>query len=156
MKICSKCGENKPRSDYGRKAATKDGLISYCKACDEIYKREYRKTMDGKNAIARGNKKYKLTSNGKKSTINGRLKYKYGITLDEYDAMLQSQGMICAICGTDTPGGWGRFLVDHDHGTGKLRGLLCNGCNGGLGFFKDSSAVLIKAIGYLNDRAMGE
>ncbi len=65
------------------------------------------------------------------------LKYKYGITWDDYEIMLASQGNGCAICGTLEPGGKGRFHVDHDHSCcptektcGKcVRGLLCHKCN---------------------------
>ena len=63
-----------------------------------------------------------------------RMKYQrmYGITIEDYDRMYEEQGGRCAICRTDQPGGAGeRFSVDHDHETGKVRGLLCNNCNTG-------------------------
>lgn len=74
----------------------------------------------------------------------------YGITPMEYDDMLERQEYLCAICSTDTPGHKGMFMVDHCHGTGVVRGLLCNTCNSGLGMFKDNVELLAKAIEYLN------
>jgi hypothetical protein len=81
------------------------------------------------------------------------LKRRYGITVEEYDAMLEQQGNRCAICRTDKPGGKGRFHVDHDHQTGEVRGLLCNNCNRALGHFKDNVLILEQAIRYLNEES---
>ena len=72
------------------------------------------------------------------------------ITEDDYNNMLKSQNYCCAICGTDTPTGkWKVFAVDHDHTTGKVRSLLCNECNRGIGLLKDSPDLLMKAATYL-------
>jgi hypothetical protein len=61
------------------------------------------------------------------------LRLKFGITLDEYTAMLEMQNGVCAICGgppiPTKPGASASLGVDHDHATGKLRGLLCAACN---------------------------
>jgi hypothetical protein len=63
----------------------------------------------------------------------------YDIDCDVYDAMLLEQGMCCAICGSSEPKNrWGRFVVDHDHETGKVRGLLCNVCNVRLGVIENA------------------
>jgi hypothetical protein len=78
------------------------------------------------------------------------LKTKYDITLDQYDDMYEEQQGRCAICGTDQPGGRGNhFAVDHDHLTGQVRSLLCEGCNTGLGKFKDNPDLLRSAQLYL-------
>jgi hypothetical protein len=86
------------------------------------------------------------------------LKHKYGMTLEDYDRLLESQDGACAICGITEPDrGCGRFHVDHDHACcpsaescGKcVRGLLCGNCNVGLAQFRDSPAALLKAIEYL-------
>lgn len=75
---------------------------------------------------------------------------KYGLTLESYDALLDTQGGLCGICGTDKPTGrWKVFAVDHCHVTGKVRGLLCNECNRGMGLLKDSASLLRKAAEYL-------
>lgn len=79
------------------------------------------------------------------------LKYLYDITLEQYNNILDDQGKVCAICGVDDPGGGkGNFHIDHDHNTGKIRGLLCNRCNMMLGYAKDSIKTLLKATEYLN------
>lgn len=82
-----------------------------------------------------------------------RLERVYGITTAQYSAMLQTQGEACAICGTKTPRGAGDFHIDHCHSTGKVRGLLCNCCNTGIGQFKDNPAALREAAAYLEGHA---
>jgi len=72
------------------------------------------------------------------------LKRRYGIGADEVEALIAAQGGVCAVCGTAKP-----EHVDHDHLTGRVRGVLCFNCNGGLGQFRDRVDVLKKAITYL-------
>jgi hypothetical protein len=79
----------------------------------------------------------------------------YGLTLEDYDDLLDKQNGCCAICGTEDPRGQskaGRFYVDHNHKTGEVRGLLCNDCNTALGLFKDSTELLASGIKYLNSK----
>lgn len=87
----------------------------------------------------------------------GNLK-KYNITPEDFDALLEAQGGACAMCGTTTPGGRGRFHVDHDHsccpGTANscgdcIRGLLCHACNVILGNANDSVERLLQGVAYL-------
>lgn len=80
------------------------------------------------------------------------LKRLYGITSAQYDAMLAAQNFVCKICGTDTPGGNGKnFPVDHCHDTGRVRGLLCNACNTGIGKLRHSPDLLRQAACYLEE-----
>jgi hypothetical protein len=75
---------------------------------------------------------------------------RYGITREAYDQMLEDQKGCCAICGTDEIGrGHEYFHVDHDHNTNKIRGLLCDKCNRGLGYFNDNPLTLHKASSYI-------
>lgn len=74
--------------------------------------------------------------------------YKYGLTREQYEALADRQKNVCAICGNGTKGGR-RLDVDHDHATGRVRELLCNGCNQGLGMFKEDVVRLEAAIQYL-------
>jgi hypothetical protein len=73
---------------------------------------------------------------------------RYGMTIEQYEQMLASQGGCCAICRTgEVPSrGW---HVDHDHATGRVRGILCHGCNVSLGHFRDSVDLLQAAVVYL-------
>ena len=79
------------------------------------------------------------------------LRHKYGIDNEAYELMLVMQGGCCRICKSSKPGGkWnGNFMVDHDHETGRIRGLLCTACNHALGKFQDSPEVLLSAVEYL-------
>ena len=72
-----------------------------------------------------------------------------GISPDQFLALLVSQGSRCAICGIDSPGPKKDWNLDHDHVTGRVRGILCNGCNPMLGYAKDSIETLKAAITYL-------
>jgi hypothetical protein len=79
------------------------------------------------------------------------LKRQYGMSPQDYDALFAAQGGRCAICGTDKlTGRWSVFAVDHCHITNKVRGLLCNECNRGMGLMKDDPARLLAAVDYLN------
>jgi hypothetical protein len=92
-----------------------------------------------------------------------RLK-KFGLTVEQYDAMLAAQGNCCAICRTDDPGikqgakrrlenGWPIvWNIDHDHETGEVRGLLCRGCNIALGAVRENATTLAAMIKYVNKR----
>lgn len=71
---------------------------------------------------------------------------KYGLSLKQYEQMLSDQNGVCAICSGKTSR---RLAVDHDHQTGRVRGLLCGRCNAGLGQFKENPLMLHKAIRYL-------
>jgi hypothetical protein len=79
------------------------------------------------------------------------LKFSYGITTEDYERMLKSQKGKCAICKSTDKGqtGKGFFCVDHDHKTGKIRGLLCHRCNRGLGLLSDSLKNVERAVKYL-------
>lgn len=92
------------------------------------------------------------TSDYKKEAF---IKSVYGITLSDYEAMLKKQGGVCAICGQKETRknkytGICKLHIDHDHKTGKFRGLLCHACNFAIGLFNDNTDILKSAILYLN------
>ncbi len=86
----------------------------------------------------------------------------YGLSLKDYDNMLEAQDFRCKICGSTNPNGnentmskKTRFSVDHCHTTGKVRGLLCTKCNSGIGMFNDNISLLTAAISYLKETQNG-
>lgn len=133
MKTCTKCGIEKPLEEgFYKDTSRKSGYGSICKECRKSYELDRAKRPD-----------YNREKN---------LKKQYGITIAEYDALLAEQGGRCKICKTDTPSGRGRFHVDHNHKTGKIRGILCHHCNSGIGKLQDSPEILRAAIRYLEEQ----
>lgn len=103
--------------------------------------------------IKESQKKYR-ESNKEHMSIRQRkyqLRDKYGITEEDYNRMFTEQNGKCAICETsEQTGKWQRFGVDHCHITGKVRQLLCNECNRGMGLLRDNAELLRKAADYLD------
>lgn len=127
-KRCPRCGEIKPISAFGRNRAKKSGLTDYCRPCHGT-------VMAANKAKIHG------------STRNYLLKRRYGLTEDEVAALAERHGELCLICLHRRP-----LHVDHDHVTGEIRGLLCFGCNGALGQFRDDPNVIRRAVDYLEGR----
>jgi hypothetical protein len=84
----------------------------------------------------------------KRSYRNATLKKKYGITLEEYEAMLEAQGYRCLICNDKLMPGF-KTHVDHNHVTGRVRGLLCHPCNVAIGFMREDVRIVKRILGYL-------
>jgi hypothetical protein len=72
-------------------------------------------------------------------------------TPELYEQLFSKQGGVCRICG-EGPKAQRRLCIDHDHGTGQVRGLLCIPCNSGIGKLKDDPALLERAIEYLRGK----
>lgn len=109
---------------------------------------KYNKTEKGKRTHRKAQKKYQKTEKGKKLLQKHNKRYnkspkrkdwylrnRFGITLEQYDEMFENQNGVCAICGEINIDGR-RLAVDHNHETGKIRGLLCTGCNTRLGILE--------------------
>lgn len=73
----------------------------------------------------------------------------YGLTKEQYLQMLKAQGGRCKICGVDSTILKKKLSIDHNHKTSKVRGLLCDACNCGIGHFKDDPLLMTKAIEYI-------
>ena len=175
-KICLKCRVEKDLEEFFRDNSRKDGLQIYCKECssknirasfDKNAARETIAVPEFKFCPTCGQEKASflffksnirkdgLCSYCKKCMSICKRKRKFGISDEQYQAMLKAQGGACAICKW-IPGPGDRELdTDHIHGTDIVRGLLHHKCNRGLGFFKDSIAIISKAIDYLNGPTTG-
>lgn len=168
-KICSQCKQEKSINKFYKRTLSKDGLSSSCKPChNDIDKRSLRKRLKldptlqlRKNKWARdlyvkNPEKFKARSKNRtwEQIRNVTLKYKFGISLDVYLNMLEAQNGVCLICGNSQPQLENKkynslLCVDHNHKTGKIRGLLCRNCNAAIGLLKDSSILLESAYKYL-------
>ena len=125
------------------------GRSTICKICDG--ERKHKNYYENHEESKKRHREYSDTPQSRNRRTEYYLNKLYGITLADYDNMLEEQEGMCGICKTETPGGSGsRFHVDHNHDTGEVRGLLCANCNLGLGKFKDSKDFLTKAIEYLD------
>jgi len=140
MKMCTVCKVAKPFEDFydGYKAKKQRDVVnkkyphSRCKDCDHARVKVYHK-----------NNRAKVT---KQQLISHRRR-EYGLTEEEYNNMVLSQNNMCAICNKPSD----RTLhIDHDHVTGKVRGLLCFNCNLGIGLLQEDLIILNRAIEYLS------
>jgi predicted nucleic acid-binding Zn ribbon protein len=146
-RACSTTWQNRKRDEAKRARWRAEPL--YCQQCGELIpvpESGYRRTMFCSAACK---KRFHDARWRQRSPHYNRM-YLYGLSQDEYEAMLARQGGGCAICGTtDWPGKDHRPHVDHDHETKRVRGLLCDSCNQGLGRFADDPARLRAAAAYL-------
>lgn len=134
---CTKCKETKSRAEFW--ISGEGRVLSRCKHCLGQISREWSKK----------NIKERLS----KQAI-ARCKRKYGLTDEEYRALILVQGGVCSICkkpphAEDKKDR--RFAVDHCHKTGVIRGILCSPCNLALGLLEDNPDFFSAAIQYLED-----
>ncbi|MCU1375875.1 MAG: hypothetical protein JWO68_3161 [Actinomycetia bacterium] len=167
-KRCKHCGELKPLVDFYADAGAKDGRRPECKMCTAARRKRWYEANRSRE-IARV--KAWQDANSERHLANqrarrarpevkakdraGHLRRKFGITPEEYDAMLAAQGGGCAIC-KKSPRDDISLHVDHDHVTGRVRALCCFDCNAGLGKFGEDIARLRAAISYLYEHRLIE
>lgn len=128
-KLCTKCKDAKPTEEFFKNKNKSGGLDNWCKKCYGDWRR-----TDAKGKIRERKEK---------------LKKRYNITEEEYQMLLKFQKNGCKICGNKKTEANRKMSVDHCHKTNKVRGLLCDQCNRGLGMFKDDVLTLQRAIYYL-------
>lgn len=136
LKTCSKCKETKNQIRFHKNKSRWDGTSAYCNECMKLIRKNY--------------------TNNPKTSWARKLKTKYKISVKYYEILLQNQKNKCNICKKvevkkDSTGKVQNLSVDHCHKTGKIRGLLCDKCNLGLGHFKDNVKYLKNAIKHLNN-----
>lgn len=160
MKACRNCNVSLPFSEFSRRADARDGHQALCKGCTHDYYVRYNsgirtprdrgtRTPEGRRLRRNANaRKYNKKPCAKLAQVRSRLKRKFGLTLDQYNRMVEAQGGACAICA-----GLARsdrlLAVDHCHVTGKIRALLCNRCNRAIGMFCDDPKLLANALSYV-------
>ena len=132
-KYCSKCRELLPYSDFSLHPNGRYGLQPRCKDCHAADSKQYSAARPP--STPEKNSKYLL-------------KRKYGLTLDEYDDLVLRYGGVCGICKQPSDK---VLVVDHDHTTGEVRGVLCSSCNTGIGFLGDTIEAVEAALAYLKN-----
>lgn len=165
-KPCSRCGIHKTDDDFPRRANVPDGRLGICRDCTKAKVAADRAANPDKyqawqdavrsrpHSVARRNETARAwkAANPEKMTAyrrRQRLKREYGLTPAEFDAMSAAQEDVCKICG-GLPVGRGQHLhVDHDHQTGRVRGLLCSRCNVMIGYALEKPAILERAAAYV-------
>lgn len=134
-KKCSECKKFKPYIEFNKLSNTWNGLQRRCKDCSSLVINDH----NSKNKNKR-----------KEVLLKSRLKRKYKTTIDEFKKMYYTQNNTCSICKLVFDDIYdSRVCVDHDHRTGKIRGLLCNKCNSAIGFLNEDVETLNRAIEYL-------
>ena len=144
---CIECGALKPADAFHRERSRPSGRNRRCKDCRNARNRAH---------VARDPQRRRETSDRWRAAnpdryVAAQRAYKlrlYGLTTAQYDDLMERQGGRCAICRRAETGGWD-LAVDHDHSTGRVRGLLCRRCNVGIGLMRDDPAVLAAAAAYL-------
>ena len=135
VKKCSDCKLEKSLNNFAKATGRHShGKHNICKPCVTIRTKNWAKENPEKNSIR-----------ARKCS----LKKKYNMSLEEYDELLKSQNRICKICKGSKNRNDKFLCVDHDHATGKIRGLLCHDCNLLIGIAKENKSILENAIEYL-------
>lgn len=138
VKVCGACAETKRITEFSRKGA--GGRSARCRPC---------MNLASHNAYPGKSEAYKAKR--RRDGFRNGLLYNYGMTLAAYADLLAKQGGVCAVCGASASDGGRRLAVDHDHATGRVRGLLCRACNRSIGGLKDSTVLLQSALTYLTE-----
>lgn len=153
-KACRTCKVDKPLADYNRMRSAPDGLQYTCRDCEKARWKRMDKTTRGKYK-ARDRERYpdrhkeyrtKRYAENPDAYREAQMRTLYGIGVAQYDEMLTEQKGVCAVCLEPSDK---TLHVDHDHATGRIRGLLCQRCNHGIGSMKDDPVRMLRAVRYL-------
>lgn len=151
LKQCCRCKEVKKLTDFYKRSIYKDGHNYMCKMCAhedgiKYYKRKMEENPNHQRDVTR---RYREMYPDR--LRDQAYRRSYNLTLEEYNQMFEIQCGCCAICCKHQNELKRPLGVDHDHITGKVRGLLCNHCNSGIGFFNDDFNLFNKAKTYLEN-----
>lgn len=153
-KVCTgKCRQELPLSAFAKGRGYKGGYRSECKVCAADRLKAWREANRDKHQAqwTRSNERrkasYENTPQRQVMARDAYLRRTYGITVEDEHRMHEAQGGRCACCGEEK-----RLVVDHNHKTGAVRGLLCNACNVVLGLVNDDTEHLRKLVVYVENR----
>ena len=151
MKICAKCREAKPLTDFYRRKRSKDGRDWYCKLCGKENANAWRLQNHAREREVCRNWRRRNKERFKFLQWRRDLKLQYGLSHEQWTAMLIAQSGRCAICDRpfDERQHFSKASVDHDHETENVRELVHKNCNLLLGVANDDIELLEKAIEYL-------
>ncbi len=163
-RACTKCGVVKKLEEFRKNPSGKYGRSARCAVCLDAYDKAYyeanKEKWQERERLRREEDPEALKTKNREAAARHRanpentirlryMKTRYGITPEQFLEMEKGQGGVCAICGGPPTGRYKRFHVDHDHATGKVRGLLCFMCNILLGNARDKPGILEAAVVYL-------
>jgi hypothetical protein len=165
VKRCKRCTAVKPVDEFYAMKGTRDGRRPECKACTAAQRKRWYAANKQREIVRVTAWQRAHPDRVKASQLKNReqrnrkmreihLRNKFAFTPAQYDAMLARQQGGCAICG-DPPRADSSLHVDHDHGTGEIRGLLCMRCNNGIGLLKENPRLLRRAATYVVVDARG-
>lgn len=143
---CKSCGSEKAVSLFYANPKLIRGHYATCRACWDERARKWRNQNWPSAYSTRRDYKQRNRDRVASLTRKSQLKVKYGMTVDAYNELFSKQGGVCAICGLKSTR---PLCVDHCHASGKIRGLLCDKCNRGIGCFKDDPELMIKAAEFI-------
>lgn len=143
---CAKCGEIKSVEQFYADKKRANGCHTYCIDCAKAKAKQDYQERGGATYSREQARKWRAANPRENKSL--KLKHAFGITIEDYERILDSQNGVCAIC-ISVPKPEQYLCVDHDHATGEVRGLLCHSCNKGIGFFEDIPLRLIAAARYL-------
>lgn len=144
---CTKCKSDKECSEFY--PSTLRATTKWCRQCMTTSARSWRQRNPEKERARVKASHHKYRAKISDTAKWRRLLKTYGVTKDQFVVMLARQEFCCAIC-NDSLINQPRVSVDHSHVTDKVRGILCNGCNRGIGLLKDNPAVLTRAAQYIS------
>lgn len=141
MKICSRCKQTREFSRFQRDSSCRDDYAPVCKDCRNFAERERRRT-DPQYRLHRKKQQKKDIASGK--FLNWTRKSLYGVTPGAYQKLFSGQSGKCAVCLVEK-----KLVIDHNHKTGEVRGLLCHRCNLLLGVWEGALTLKQALDGYL-------
>ena len=135
VKTCSICKTEKLLSGFHKHKRRKGGVQDTCKICSAAHEKKWyaenRERIRAKKGTPEAKRKYR----------DWAYKRRYGISLADYERMVTEQQGCCALCDRKK-----KLVVDHDHKTKRIRGLLCHTCNTNLGAWGDNLGSVIKKL----------